>query len=217
MKPLDSARTYWQHRTEPGWDQATSSHYRMLARELLLVLDEFRPRSVLEIGCGSGDLFPFFGFEADSYTGVDLSPAMLDRFRARYPGLDLRCGDGAAFREDRHYDLVLSNGVVQNFSLDMLDTHLRNARAMVGDGGCVVLGSVPWRRHYSRFTAASAWSEARRGRLLQSLGVLLRGPGFGRWYRCNEVARVAAHHGLAARFFGSATYMYRFHAVLHVT
>src|SRR5262249_43030388 len=46
---------------------------------------------VLEIGCGTGDVLfdldPAYGF------GIDLSPAMVEEARRRYPALEFRVGD----------------------------------------------------------------------------------------------------------------------------
>jgi hypothetical protein len=46
---------------------------------------------------------------------------------------------------------------------------------------------------------------------------LLRGfDPLGYWYDLPEMARFGRRHGLTASFFGSASYLYRFHAVFRL-
>jgi SAM-dependent methyltransferase len=209
----EAFRAYWSAQSTPNWERDTPEHYRLLAAELMLLVPR-PPRRVLEIGCGSGDLFPYFGFDPARYVGVDFSPSMLARFRERHPELALHCADGAAYLDDGVYDLVLSNGVIQNFDDGMLDRHFANGRRMVAPDGVVICGSVPWRRHRLRFTAGAALGELRAGRWRNAAATAVQGPGFGRWYRCAALARAARRNGFTAEFYGSMSYMYRFHAVL---
>ena len=42
---------------------------------------------VLDLGCGTGDLFPFFARKGMPYVGVDLSPSMIERANSRHEEL----------------------------------------------------------------------------------------------------------------------------------
>lgn len=71
--------------------------------------------SVLDVGCGFGDLWAYLqGQGCDvQYTGIDLSPDLIAAGRERYPGLNLREGD--IFDLDpaaESYDLVLLSGAL---------------------------------------------------------------------------------------------------------
>jgi hypothetical protein len=151
---------------------------------------------------------------AAGYVGVDFSASMLHRFREAHPHLKLHCADGATYHDEGIYDLIFSNGVLQNFDDSMIDRHLGLARTMIAPTGVVILGSLPWRRHRLRFTAGAALGEVRAGRPWNGLATMVQGPGFGRWFRCSAIAGAAARHDFTAEFFGSLSYMYRFHAVL---
>lgn len=71
--------------------------------------------SVLDVGCGFGDLAAYLqqrGLTVN-YLGVDLSPHLIDKGREIHPGLDLRQGD--LFDLDpppRGYDYVLLSGAL---------------------------------------------------------------------------------------------------------
>lgn len=68
--------------------------------------------SVLDVGCGFGDLYPFLterGF-AGRYVGVDFVEELVEVGRKAYPGADLRVGDVDDFAEGEH-DLVVASGI----------------------------------------------------------------------------------------------------------
>src|ERR1700730_18878800 len=48
---------------------------------------------VLELGCGTGDLLAALSPDPKGSMGIDISPAMVDRARAKYPGLRFSVGD----------------------------------------------------------------------------------------------------------------------------
>jgi SAM-dependent methyltransferase len=69
--------------------------------------------SVLEVGCGFGDLgmhmlarYPFI-----RYKGVDLSQRMIDEARRYHPELDFSCCDLMSMPDCSQYDVVLAQGI----------------------------------------------------------------------------------------------------------
>lgn len=71
-------------------------------------------RSILDVGCGFADYARFLRprFPSLVYTGVDLSPRMIEEARRSEPSLDLRVGnvlDGEL--ADRSFDVVNANGI----------------------------------------------------------------------------------------------------------
>jgi SAM-dependent methyltransferase len=69
-----------------------------LDRALLAVLaDEVRGRGrVADLGCGPGHVGAHVAAHGIDVIGVDLSPAMIEQARRRYPSLAFTCGDLAA-------------------------------------------------------------------------------------------------------------------------
>lgn len=70
-------------------------------------------QSVLDVGCGFGDLYPFLreqGFQG-SYLGVDFIDELLDVGRKAYPDADLRNADIEDFDSTRRFDLVVASGI----------------------------------------------------------------------------------------------------------
>lgn len=118
MRPAADART------APGLSphtRAVQAHFDRLAPEM----DRWRRRSwyyhqelqrfcqflvppgasVLEIGCGTGDLLA--ALRPGEGIGVDVSPRMVERARARYPHLTWVVADAAALDLGRTFDYIL--------------------------------------------------------------------------------------------------------------
>ncbi len=71
--------------------------------------------SILDVGCGCGDLFGMLnerGLDV-KYTGVDILPGMIDKARSVHKGGEFHCGD--IFASDEicrcSYDVVFSSGI----------------------------------------------------------------------------------------------------------
>ena len=67
-------------------------------------------RTVLDVGCGAGGWlleFVQWGADPDSLSGIDLSPARVERARSRIPQADVRTGSGSQLPwPDASFDLV---------------------------------------------------------------------------------------------------------------
>jgi len=64
-------------------------------------------RSLLELGCGSGQILAGLRREVESLTGIDRSPQMLARARARVPQARLIQDDIATFELHERFDAVI--------------------------------------------------------------------------------------------------------------
>lgn len=208
----DAYREYWQTRNTPEWGSSDPAHFRLMAAELMLLCPPGTDR-MLEIGCGTGSLYPFLTFS--TYRGVDFSISMLDVFRRNHPEASLICAEGATYREpNSRYDVIFTNGVIQHFDLPMLRSHFEAARSMMSTHSVLISGSVPWKSQYLQVTSGLALGLGRQRQFWKAADTLVRGPGFGRWYSRKQIAGLAADAGLKATFFGSMSYPYRFHAVM---
>lgn len=69
-------------------------------------------RRVVDLGCGTGLLLDLVPLASTSYTGIDISPAMLDRAREKHPGHRFVVGDieadDIASVSDESADVVVS-------------------------------------------------------------------------------------------------------------
>ncbi|MFJ3823693.1 class I SAM-dependent methyltransferase [Streptomyces nodosus] len=103
------------------------------------------PGDVLDLGCGTGSLSLLASEQGHRVTGVDLSPAMLDRARAKLAGRDavFRVGDAAAPPVGGQlFDAVLVRHVL--WTLPEPDRVLRHWRGLLRPEGRLVLVEGVW-------------------------------------------------------------------------
>ncbi|MGZ3449977.1 MAG: class I SAM-dependent DNA methyltransferase [Polyangiales bacterium] len=94
-----------------------------------------KPRSVIDLGCGTGRHAAVLRARGIEVVGVDRSPAMVERARAR--GVDARVGDLASIRLGRTFDAAVA--LFHVFAYATTDAELAafvaTARAHLSPGG----------------------------------------------------------------------------------
>jgi SAM-dependent methyltransferase len=73
-------------------------------------------KSILDVGCGMGDLLPFLYAKADDfqYQGVDINPNFIEIAKKRYSGHQFDVIDPFAVDLKRKFDVVLTSGVMNH-------------------------------------------------------------------------------------------------------
>lgn len=82
-------------------------------RELVADID-ITGRSILDAGCGMGDLVPFLfarSLEFD-YAGMDITPEFIATARKRYDGLTFKVGDPFEASFTNTFDVIFCSGVL---------------------------------------------------------------------------------------------------------
>jgi SAM-dependent methyltransferase len=95
---------------------------QILRFDMLRAVGDMDGASVLEVGCGTGHLLEFLESRgiATDYTGLDISPAMVDTARSSCPQGRFITGNLSALSPAKRYDFVLASGVF-HVSLDVPD------------------------------------------------------------------------------------------------
>ncbi len=110
---LDRIRTFYD--SAPIASQAGARSYRRLLAHyynLLIPADA----SVLEIGCGSGELLA--DLRAKTKTGIDVCPRQIEAARARLPQADFHVAAGELLELDRTFDVIVVSDTL-NLSADV--------------------------------------------------------------------------------------------------
>jgi SAM-dependent methyltransferase len=99
--------------------------------------------TVLEIGCGSGDLLA--ALEPSRGVGIDVSGRMVERARARHPGLTFEQVAGEDFELGETFDYIVLSDLVPY--VDDLLALFRNVAAHSGPGTRIIVNSFSqlWR------------------------------------------------------------------------
>lgn len=74
------------------------------------LLRKYERRSILEIGCGAGNLAPYFLKAGYEYTGLDLYDEMLQIARRNHPGVPFVQGDMRELHLARAFDSIIITG-----------------------------------------------------------------------------------------------------------
>lgn len=108
--------------------------------------------SVLDVGCGFGELADFLEERggAVQYHGIDITPASIDGARARRPDLDVRVANVLELPAEPTYDVVVANGIF--YLVDAADPAEVMAE-LVAKMWSLTTGSLA-------FTSLSAWGPA---------------------------------------------------------
>ena len=98
------------------WQAKNAAYYRSIERLARFVVP--KGASVLELGCGTGDLLA--ALEPAHGVGIDLSPRLVERARLRHPRLEFHEGDietlDVPALEGRTFDYIVVSDVVGQLS-----------------------------------------------------------------------------------------------------
>ena len=78
----------------------------------LLSTISFKPKTILDLGCGDGLVYKNLGFKVDKFVGVDLSKQML-KLHPKSKEIVLECRDFDSVEDFSEYDLVISSSSLQ--------------------------------------------------------------------------------------------------------
>jgi ubiquinone/menaquinone biosynthesis C-methylase UbiE len=106
------ASTYGNDLRAVDWGSRKSQTRRF---EILATVGNLTGASILDVGCGLGDLYPWLKRRVRPlrYVGIDVTPEMIRLAQSRFPNTDFRVGDAAALlRAGRtRFDYVLASGI----------------------------------------------------------------------------------------------------------
>jgi cyclopropane fatty-acyl-phospholipid synthase-like methyltransferase len=209
----DYWKNFWDDQSTPLHRYNTPEWYTLYAKEINLILDTlgYNNGSVLETGCGNGALFDQLNINKSGYVGTDISSGLIEIFRSQHPELELVCADSAAYKIDKKFSLIFSNGVIQYFDQKQLEQYIHNSLEMLNPGGILLLVNIPDRDARKKYYTINQRSVIKA--TLQYAKVLLqqflKKPGIGNWYSSNDFYSYESEN-IELQFFGSLFHTYRF-------
>lgn len=138
--------------------------FKMLAQILNPSVSLEKPLSILDVGCGFGDLKPYLesqGFEFN-YTGIDISPSIVQSAGFKYPNIKIYQGDIFDFKiADNQFDYVLLSGALN----EVVETELEG---LAGDVGRYAKAVIKEMYRITRCGVAFNLLDARNPKIAQS-------------------------------------------------
>lgn len=219
---MEDVREYWSQKRDSDHSLREGVDvFEIGAGEVMAFFDPTRFKSVLEIGCGAGELFEHFKLDRNHYLGVDFSASMLEEFSRRHPKARVLQGDATTFLILEKFDFILINNVIQYCSPDDTRACLTNLKEMLSPNGIILMGNVPnkFLRYIYELGMLSDQSLSL-SRLLWNAcksvvrPVIGRRSGIGYWHKMSDIRIFAAALGLDSYFFGALLYPYRFSVIM---
>jgi putative AdoMet-dependent methyltransferase len=137
--------------------------YRDVLATTLSAADPAPGQSVLDVGCGTGNLSLLFALASCDVTGVDFSPAMLDLARQRVPDarfLKLDLLGSWETLAGRQFDVIASAYVLHEFTLEnKLAIIARLVEEHLKPGGRLVVADISFPTHADMAAAQSDLEE----------------------------------------------------------
>ena len=81
-------------------------------KDVVTLLNPQKGESILDLGCGTGDLAYEISTRGANVIGMDLSKEMIEQAREKYPHLQFQIGNAEAFTVDHRFDAVFSNAAL---------------------------------------------------------------------------------------------------------
>jgi len=102
-------------------------------------------KDVLDVGCGTGRLFPFLFQSEKNVTGIDLSPKMIAIAKKKFAKAELLVGDIKSMPfPDKSFDVVVAAFVVVH--LKTLREFFREVHRVLKDGGVFIVTNINQRK-----------------------------------------------------------------------
>jgi ubiquinone/menaquinone biosynthesis C-methylase UbiE len=124
----DKIRRYGTGVKALKWNNYGSASQRYV--ELVHDID-FAEKSVLDVGCGTGNLLPYLLGKAQniSYTGVDALAVFIQEAQERYPDFNFLVQEYLSWETDKRFDVILCCGAL-NSSRMTIDERLACIKKM---------------------------------------------------------------------------------------
>ncbi|MBO9733080.1 MAG: methyltransferase domain-containing protein [Chitinophaga sp.] len=96
--------------------------------------------TILDVGCGTGELTAQLAQQGAIVTGLDASPAMIQSARANFPEVTFVVGDATRFSLPQQFDAIFSNAALhwvreKEQAIERMYTHLKQGGRLVLEMG----------------------------------------------------------------------------------
>ena len=99
------------------------------------------PRTVLDMGCGTGRDLNQLATHGVVCTGVDFVPTMIEYAKSAYPGIHFLVGDMRDLRLNKRFDVIMTLGSGLNYMLTNSDLNraIETFRVLSADGALLII------------------------------------------------------------------------------
>lgn len=229
-KPKFSWQEYFSDKKKGGHRYSTEEFLFKEAREKLFHLRG--GRSLLDFGCGAGELLIYYVPNYERIVGADFSSSMLfeaekKMWQQNYKNVDLILADDETIWEKLSlpFDRITATAVVQYLTPQQIDAFIRHASEYLNEDGKIVFFDIIDPRLYSLWKMGwfsqnfKLWKTLPKtgfGLLRQVSAILKNRPRdiIGDAYSPYFIEQIAIDNGFRMEYVKSMYYEYRYHAIL---
>jgi len=188
-------------------------------------------KSLLDFGCGSGDLLIYFIPEYKWVTGVDFSDSMIKKAQEKIQDFGylnvklIHANDVSVWDKiDRSYDRIITVAVIQYLSIDQIEKFIKNASSKLNPNGKIILFDIIDPRRFDLWRAGlfakkyNWFSVFFRFVKIKVYHLFTGGPDdkdLGFSYDPWVIDKIAQKFGFQMEYVASMYYEYRYHAILY--
>lgn len=234
LKNMPESRKVWEeffaNRRNGGHRSSAEEFLSKEAREKLYHLDG--GKTLLDFGCGAGELLVYYALEYERLVGADFSASMLDEANKRI--MERKCENVTLIladdktvwdKLDFSFDRITAAGVIQYLTYEEVDTFIANASKYLNKGGKIVLFDLLDPRLYLLWKIGFFSRDARSWKILRKIGFEIRElilaslnnrprDILGYSHDPRKIEEIANKHGFDMEFVQSMYYEYKYHAIL---
>lgn len=125
---------------------------------VIKTVNEFKPKSLLEVGCGDGAIIGSLDSNIKKKVGVDLSERAIGFAKAFHPDVDFYCDDVDNIKEK--FDMILLVEVLEHIPNDEVNNFIHKVVERLNENGVLYI-SVPsvnlplYKKHYRHYSKES--------------------------------------------------------------
>jgi cyclopropane-fatty-acyl-phospholipid synthase len=230
-KPNNIWEEFFADKRSGGHRSSTEEFLSMEAREKLFHLNG--GKTLLDFGCGAGELLVKYSPEYEKLVGVDFSPSMLEEAEKRireknYGNTILILANNKTVWEklDSSFDRITAAGVFQYLTSQEIDEFIFNASKYLNKEGKIVLFDIPDSRLYQLWKIGWFSENAGIGKIIRKSGFEFKNRIFaklknrpkdilGYSHNPQEVKKISNKHGFEMICVQSMYYEYKFHSIIY--
>lgn len=230
LKSKNTWEEFFANKKHGGHRYSTEEFLCKEAREKLFHLN--RGKTLLDFGCGAGELLVYYAPEYEKLVGADFSASMLEeadkRIRERkYENINLILADDKTVWEklDSSFDRITAAGVIQYLTDEEVDDFISNASKHLNKGGKIVLFDILNPHLYPLWKIGLFSRDVGCWKIFRKIGFeartiisakLKNRPKdiLGYTHNPYTIEKIANKHGFKIEFVQSMYYEYKYHAII---
>jgi cyclopropane fatty-acyl-phospholipid synthase-like methyltransferase len=140
---------WWDQQSSPRHVKNDDDFFHKHAMEIKSVTGRWDGLEILEFGCGNGALLSDIGIcKVKRYVGVDFSSELITQMRTRFPDLEIHHSAVSEYRDQRKYNMIYSNALLQYLNKQETIQLLNQSKGMLKQNGIIIMCSVYWYRRF---------------------------------------------------------------------